>query len=99
MPSTIPSSEPCTCTCTAVDASLVGGISAAVSVPITSIITAIITSIIMYLCCVKRKPSVPVPANYETPTTVDVQSNVAYGHVSAGKVASTAVYESVSTDL
>ena len=85
--------------CTALDASIVAGISVAVSVPITSIITAIVTSIITYLCCVKRKPSVPVPAGYEIPTTVDVQSNVAYGHVSAGKVASTAVYESVSTDL
>ena len=42
-----------------------------------------------------------VPAEYETPitTTVDVPSNVAYGHVSGGKIPSTAVYETVSTDL
>ena len=84
------------------DTSLVlAGVSVAVSVPITSIITAIVSTTIMYLCCVKRTSSVPVPPVYETPitTTIDVQSNVAYGHVSGGKIPSTAVYETVSTDL
>ena len=40
-----------------------------------------------------------VPAEYETPitTTVDIQSNAAYDHVSGGKP--TAIYETVSTDL
>ena len=80
----------------AVDTSLVAGVSVAVSVPITSITTAIVSSIITYWCCVKRTSS--VPAEYETPT-VDVQSNVAYGHVSGGKIPSTAVYETVTTDL
>ena len=79
------------------DLSLVAGVSVAVTAIITSIITAIVhvSSIITYWCCVKRTSS------YETPvtTTVDVQSNVAYGHVSGGKIPSTAVYESVSTDL
>ena len=45
-----------------------------------------------------KTSSISVPAEYETPT-VDVQSNVAYGHVSGGKIPSTAVYETVSTDL
>ena len=82
----------------AVDTSLVAGVSVAVTAIITSIITAIVSSIITY-CCVKRTSS--VPAEYETPTTttVDVQSNVAYGHVSGGKIPSTAVYDTVTTDL
>ena len=89
---TSPSNEIC-------DTSLVAGVSVAVSVPIASIITAIVSTTITYWCCVKRTSS--VPQVYETPitTTVDVQSNVAYGHVSGGKIPSTAVYESVSTDL
>ena len=48
--------------------------------------------------CVGGGKTSSVPAEYETPT-VDVQSNVAYGHVSGGKIPSTAVYETVSTDL
>ena len=93
----------CTCTlcpiCEAVDTSLVASVSVAVTAIITSIITAIVSSIITYWCCVKRTSS--VPAGYETPitTTVDVQSNVAYGHVSGGKIPSTAVYDTVTTDL
>ena len=83
----------------AVDTSLVAGVSVAVTAIITSIITAIVSTTIMHLCCVKRASS--VPAGYETPitTTVDVQSNAAYGHVSGGKIPSTAVYETVTTDL
>ena len=86
------------CCYKAVDTSLVAGVSVAVTAIITSIITAIVSTTIMYLCCVKRTSSVPV---YETPitTTVDVQSNVAYGHVSGGKIPSTAVYDTVTTDL
>ena len=60
---------------------VIAGVSVAVTAIITSIITAIVSSIITYWCCVKRTS--PLPAEYETPitTTVDVQSNVAYGHV------------------
>ena len=88
----MPSNEP-------VDTLLVAGVSVAVTAIITSIITAIVSTTIMYLCCVKRTSS--VPPVYETPitTTVDVQSNVAYGHVSGGKIPSTAVYDTVTTDL
>ena len=51
-----------------------------------------------------KTSSVPLPVEYEstpitTSTTVDVQSNVAYGHVSGGKIPSTAVYETIPTDL
>ena len=90
--SPVPSNEIC-------DTSLVAGVSVPITAIITSIITAIVSSIITYWCCVKRTSS--VPAEYETPitTTVDVQPNVAYGHVSGDKIPSTAVYETVSTDL
>ena len=45
-----------------------------------------------------KTSSVPAEYAYETPTTtLDVQSNAAYGHVSGGKP--TAIYETVSTDL
>ena len=90
----------CSCPEAAVAASLVGGVSVAVSVPITSIITAIVSSIITYWCCIKKAS--PIPADYETPmaATVDVQPNVAYGHVGSDKLASTAVYDNViGTDL
>ena len=81
------------------DTSLVAGVSVAVTAIITSIITAIVSSIITYWCCVKRTSS--VPAEYEAPitTTVDVQSNAAYGHVSGGKIPSTAVYETVCEQI
>ena len=72
---------------------MIPGVSVAVSVPITSIITAIVSSIITYWCCVKRTSSVPIT------TTVDVQSNVAYGHVSHGKIPSAATYETVTADF
>ena len=47
-----------------------------------------------------KTSSVPAEYAYETctpTTTLDVQSNAAYGHVSGGKP--TAIYETVSTDL